>query len=272
MSDMFFQMVDMFMELAREGITNARSPVFCSISFFASIVTIAGFVSIFFYYRRIRISKHCQQKIIIDLIRHFFINCVIIEIIRAKSEKEKFAMRPTDGVFSRFAVLDTDMCLERFSVNSRDFEMIHEIGLLFRNYNIVTGVAEKHFADRKMSNDLKIQVLNDLFFRAVKATKLLFELSKRLKLGVDEATIASLLKAKSATEETKTDSVELATKGLWPAGIEESDILRPRDLFPNHSYYDVRLGLTDIFDLCILQHATSFYFIPANTCEAQTIK
>lgn len=271
MLDMFSQMVDMFMGVIREGFTNASSPAFCSISFLASIVTIAGFVSIFFYYKKIKISKECQQKIINDLIRHFFINCVIIEIIRARLEKEKFAVRPTDGVFSRFAVLDTDMCLDRFSVNSRNFEMIHEISLLFRNYNIVAGVAEKQFADDRIPNELKIQVLNDLFFRAVKATKLLFKLSNCLKLGVDEKKAASFLKEKLVAKEQKADFVELATKGLWPAGIEERDIL-PRNAFPNHPYYDVQLDLTDVFNQCMLQHATSFYFIPADTCEAQTTK
>ncbi|MCM1300536.1 MAG: hypothetical protein NC250_01495 [Alistipes senegalensis] len=249
-----------------------NSPIYCFFSFIASIVTIAGFYSIWSYCQKISISKQCQEKIIIDLIRHFFINCVIVEIIRARVTKEKFAVRPTDGVFSRFAVLDTDMRLERFSVDSQNFETIHKINMLFRNYNIVAGVAEKHFADPTISDHLKIQVLNELFFRAVKATNLLFKLSRCLKLGVDEKMMAELLKGKSEKSETaekKADFVELATNGLWPAGIDENDIL-PRNAFRtrsySHSYYDDEpLALTTVFNESMLQHATSFYFIPVHT-------
>ena len=233
-----------------EIITNDRSPIFCSISFLASIVTIAGFVSIFFYYRKVRISKQCQKKIIIDLIRHFYINCVIVEIIRARLTKEKFTIRPTDGVFSRFAVLDTDMCLDRFSVNSRNFEMMHEICLLFRNYNIVAGVAEKHFADPKISVDLKKQDMIDLFSRAVKVTRLLFVLGESLKLGITKERIVRFLE----------ENLKSAKEGAWPAGIEERDIL-PRDQFDGHSYYD-EMGLGEIFNQRILKHATTFYFAP----------
>ncbi len=273
MLDILHTLCEFITEDLVEIITDDHTRGHCLVSFLASIVTIAGFGSIFFYYLRIKISKHCQKKIIIDLIRHFYINCVIIEIIRARLTKEKFKIRPTDGVFSRFAVLDTDMCLDRFSVNSRNFEMMHEICLLFRNYNIVAGVAEKHFADNRISNDLKIQVLNDLFFRAVKATTLLFKLSKCLKLGVDEKMIADLLKRKSEKEkavENKADFVELATNGLWP-GIEKSDIL-PRNAFRtssySHSYYDDKpWELTDVFNDSMRQHSTSFYFIPVDTCE-----
>jgi len=252
MLDIFFQIINTIIEPIREGFTNASSPAFCAISFLASIVTIAGFGSIFFYYLKIKISKHCQKKIIIDLIRHLYINCVIIEIIRARLTKEKFTIRPTDGVFSRFAVLDTDMCLERFSVNSRNFEMMHEICLLFRNYNIVAGVAEKHFADPKISVDLKKQDMIDLFSRAVKVTKLLFALSDSLKLGITKEMIVRFLE----------ENLKSAKEGAWPAGIKESDIL-PRDKFNDHSYYD-EMGLKQIFDQRILKHATTFYFAPMN--------
>ncbi len=234
-----------------EIITNDSSPVFCSISFLASVVTIAGFVSIFFYYQKIRISKQCQKKIITDLIRHFYINCVIIEIIRAKLTKEKFKIRPTDGVFSRFAVLDTDMCLDRFSVNSRSFERLHEICLLFRNYNIVANVAEKHFADPKISAELKRQDMTDLFSRAVKVTKLLFELSECLKLGITKESIFHFFE----------ENLESAKKGPWP-GIEESDIL-PRDKFDDHSFYD-KMGLEHIFNQRMEKHSTTFYFAPVD--------
>ncbi len=231
-----------------EIITNDHSRGYCLISFLASIVTIAGFVSILVYCQKIRISKQCQKKIIIDLIRHLYINCVIIEIIRAKLTKKKFTIRPTDGVFSRFAVLDTDMCLDRFSVNSRNFVMIHEICLLFRNYNIVAGVAEKHFADPNISVDLKKQDMTDLFSRAVKVTKMLFDLNESLKLGITKESIVRFLE----------QDLRSAKKGPWPEDIGENDIL-PRDKFDDHSYYD-EMGLKQIFDQRMLKHATTFYF------------
>ncbi len=248
MLDILHTLCEFITEDLVEIITDDHTRGHCLVSFLASIVTIAGFGSIFFYYLRIKISKHCQKKIIIDLIRHFYINCVIIEIIRARLTKEKFKIRPTDGVFSRFAVLDTDMCLDRFSVNSRNFEMMHEICLLFRNYNIVAGVAEKHFADPNISVDLKKQDMIDLFSRAVKVTRSLFDLSESLKLGITKESIVLFLE----------QDLQSAKKGPWPEDIVENDIL-PRDKFDDHSYYD-EMGLKQIFNQRMLKHATTFYF------------
>ena len=117
------------------------------LSAISSIVTILGVVAVFVYYRKVRISRNCRRKIILDLTRHLFVNCAIVEATRLCMQRSGGAERPVDGTFLRFAFLEDDTNLERFSLTSKSFDLIHELNLFMRNYNIAAGVAESHFAD-----------------------------------------------------------------------------------------------------------------------------
>lgn len=84
------------------------------LSALSSIVTIAGAVVIFIYYRKVRISRNCRRKIILDLIRHLFVNSAIVEAVRLKMQLSGDTQRPADGTFLRFPFSRTIPILDAF--------------------------------------------------------------------------------------------------------------------------------------------------------------
>ena len=232
-----------FLNAICAGFSKSDSTAFIAVSFIASLVTIGGFLSLIIYYIKRRISKECQKKIILDMIRHLFINCAIVESIRISIRKEDFKIRPNNGVFSKFAFLQSDTELSRFSVNAKNFEILHKVSLFVRNYNIIAEVAERHFEDSNIPNDIKEEELNDLFYRAVVAIECLRDLSKRLNLGISETVIIEFLKEQTSSE---------SGFGRWPINYTREDIpKRTIDSFKEYPYFD-SIGLTDEFNDCII--------------------
>lgn len=220
------------------------------LSAISSIVTILGVVAVFVYYRKVRISRNCRRKIILDLTRHLFVNCAIVEATRLCMQRSGGAERPVDGTFLRFAFLEDDTNLERFSLTSKSFDLIHELNLFMRNYNIAAGVAESHFADPAYPVELKARDLDDLFSRAVKITLCLLDLAKGFKLKVDEPCMVGYLRACKCVDR----------QGIFP--VEEAPCaLPPRDRFDRHGYYD-RIGLAAELDRCILNRLSTFHTVP----------
>lgn len=230
---------------------NSNSALYVFSSFLASIVTIGGAIAIILYLRKRNISRNCQKKIIMDLIRHLFVNCIIIESIRATLIKSKFKLRPTDGVFSRFSILENDTDLGRFSINSKNFDHIHRVSLYLRNYNIAAQFCEQHFSNPAYPDDLRITDLNELFYRAVGTTKRLIELAKKLKLNINEYNIAGLF----------LNDKKIAKEGIYSTLFNEVDI-QERKLFKSHSYYDdMNDKMSKFINECIIKKASSINFI-----------
>ena len=130
-------------DYAFDGWYNKRSSIVSYLTIIASIVTIIGIISIFGSMRRNVISRSCQRRIIIDLIRHFFVNMAIVEAVIHQLENEN--KKPAEGVFARLATLDTDMNLDRFVPNAENYETIHNLSLSMRNYNLYVNMVEEHF-------------------------------------------------------------------------------------------------------------------------------
>lgn len=220
------------------------------LSALSSIVTIAGAVVIFIYYRKVRISRNCRRKIILDLIRHLFVNSAIVEAIRLKMQLSGDTQRPADGTFLRFSFLEDDTNLGRFSLTSKNFDQIHELNLFMRNYNIASEVAERHFADPSYPVELKKRDLDDLFSRAVSITNRLLGLAKRFDLKIDKKCMVRYLRNCKCVEK----------KGIYLTSETLCEPL-PRNGFDKHNYYD-QVGLTSEFDRCILNRFSTFHFVP----------
>lgn len=160
--------------------------LFTLISFIAALVTIMGLVMVVYAIVKNKCSNRCQQKIIEDLLRHFFINNAILETIRIRT-KDDPELRPIDGVFSRFATLDSDVELGRFSNTAYNYELIHKISLKLRNYNITAKIAEEHFHDKNCPMRVMQLDMEALYSRAVSLTEGLVEMCVELNIKLDKA-------------------------------------------------------------------------------------
>lgn len=74
-------------------------------------------------------SRRTQLAIIDDLTRHFLANLMRINNVDNDHT-------PAEIVFRRLAVLSDDLNLNRFTVKTSDYRLVHQIELYTRNYNI----------------------------------------------------------------------------------------------------------------------------------------
>lgn len=232
-----------------QSISTGCSPLFNSISFLASFVTIGGILSLGYYFIRKKISKECQRKVLLDLIRHVFVNCAIVEIVRFKVQRNCGSVRPADGVFLRFAFLDNDVELGRFSVTSKNFEKIHSTCLSMRNYNIAAEVAEKYFSNSETPLDMRLKCLDEVFNRGVEVTKKLVKLGRGMGFDIDVNMVYTMFKCDFESE----------INGIYDKDIFVGDIL-PRNNFKNHSYYD-KAGLTSLMNRNIIARTPTIGFV-----------
>lgn len=217
-------------------------------SFWASIVTIGGVGIVGLYYLKSRISKKCQKKILLDLIRHVFVNCAIIEIIRLRISEENNC-RPADGVLSRFAFLDSDTDLGKFSVSSKNFDEIHSACLSMRNYNVSAVVAERHNSSKDCSYEQRIADLDELFDRGVAVTKKLISLANKMKFNIKVEDI----------KDKFGDDFEKRKQGMYP-NVVLGKTVPLRNKFMNHAYYDEH-GLGNLLERNMRVRASTFGFV-----------
>lgn len=229
-------------------VLSGQSELFNLVSFLASAVTIGGIGAVGLYYYKSRVSRKCQEKILLDLVRHVFVNCAIIEIIRVKLAQDPGCW-PADGVLQRFAFLDNDMDLGRFSVTSANFDKIHSACLSMRNYNVSAMVAERHNADGSCSCEQRIADLDELFDRGVAVTKKLIDLAEELKLDVSIPVISEYLEA----------SLSKSDRGMYDTVVDRKDIMT-RQCFQNHSFFDDK-GLYELMDRCIVVKASTIRIV-----------
>ena len=156
-------------------------------TFTASLVTIVGFATIFYELWKSKTSRECQEKIILDLIRHMFVNSAISEAIRYRLSRNEYEHK--DGVLARFCVLDSDMALTNLPLTAKNYEQLHELQLLLRNYNSVAQYAEKHFADKELSAEQKMKDLDELVSRSVRLTNEFLAYAKHVGLRLDHSTV-----------------------------------------------------------------------------------
>lgn len=166
------------------------------ITILASIATILGSINILRIYREKKVNKDYWRKLIVDLIRHLFINNAIIETIRIKCEGKYNEKHPAEGVFQRFKTLDEDLQLGRFSYNARYYELIHKICIRIRNYNIAAMAAESHFANKDYPEAEKVLALYDIYKRSVDIAADLIELSNKLNCNLSSSVLNSYMTSK----------------------------------------------------------------------------
>lgn len=149
----------------------------------ASAITIASIVLILIEFIRYRRKKRCNGLILQDFIRHLFVNIGIMDVIRIKMEENGNTYDncyPEEGVFKRMTFLTEDCNFAKYATKSKNYNKIHELELLMRNFNITAEVACTHFLSPAISAEAKKRDLNELTIRAVKLIEKFKNLTKIL--------------------------------------------------------------------------------------------
>lgn len=171
------------------------------LSIVASVVTIIGLLALFLDISKRNISKKTQKKIIIDLLRHFMVNNAILESIW-RHRKNKKPQIPIEGTLCRFAALEDDTDIGRFSVKAKYYEKLHNICLSLRNYNSVVCMADKHLHDSNYPQKTLDKELESIFERSIYLTKRLLELSQDVHcFKITEASFAKYVESRYLQKE-----------------------------------------------------------------------
>lgn len=149
------------------------TPMFNWVAFVASVITIIGVVTVIIpviqHVRSTRISRSRKQLILMDMIRHLFVNLAIVEILHEKLEQKGYSYGyPDEGIFRRLAFMPEDCNFHRLSDDADMYDKIHEMELVMRNYNISADVACLHFSNPLIDEETRKRDLEDLAQRSVR--------------------------------------------------------------------------------------------------------
>ena len=234
----------------------------------ASFVTILGLILIFYEYLKYRASKARQELIVKDLIRHLFINAAIMEIVRMKMVGNWEKMHPTEGVFSRFCVLDTDLQLDKIRVKDENYTKLHSVSLTLRNYNIMSELAEKHFNDPHFDPKEKERDLDELWKRTKRVTEKLLELGVYTGLNISTTSVQQFII--NYYEEEKRNRGELPNEEQEELAKKELKI-HPLPRHDDRALFDSTFKLSDIFNYCVKDRYHSIRVVPFTSGPYSTV-
>ncbi|MDR1527802.1 MAG: hypothetical protein LBS46_09090 [Dysgonamonadaceae bacterium] len=203
-------------------------------SLIAALGTIATMVSIWWTYNKRQIQKDVQKNILIDLIRHLYRNKIVVCTLRWKlSEKEKKPHTrktsiekynlcyPSEEHVLKLKILPEDLHLDKFENAPKHYDKLHEMELLFRNYNVEIDVALEHLKQKEMPKEIKERDLGTLEFKSQHLTKKIVELMKELNFQCDDPFIIKILRKKS-TEVLYTDKTDTDGNRIMREKIKEA--------------------------------------------------
>lgn len=224
-------------------------------SFIASIITIIGLIMIGFEISERKSSIRCQKKIMLDLIRHFFTNNAISEVIRLKlSSNDDVTLR--EGILQRYCVLDSDIDLGQLSYSSKSYEHLHSLRVKLRNYNISAMIAEKHFTDSDYPKDKKLADLDDILSRSIRLTEGFISFAKKRNMKLDDAVVKKYIRDYYMDEDR-------IPRWQNEGKIDYSIRIPLREPGTKRAFYDDNYSLSDIEDLLIRERYS--YVVLAET-------
>ena len=205
-----------------------------------------------------RIDKECQRRLLMDIIRHLYRNKVCTLAMQMKFEKAP-GTYPSEEHFLKLQLLPKDLYLEQFYKEPAKFDLLHELEMLFRNYNTEIEVAMKHIADPLIDDATKrrdfgtlrfkpdylsfeiLKVMNHIWKDRKQGTEGILDSNKDLstKNAVDMAEIIREKQEKNKRNNARVENWGEIDKRLLESDKETDKFYIP--LFSNDSDYDTRL-------------------------------
>ncbi len=142
------------------------STVISLIAIIASLVTVFGFVSILFEFINNYKSKKCKKVLIRDLIRHFFSNSSIIEVVRLNQGRFRFKGFLDPSIFKRLPTLEQDILFNNYYLDPDNYYLIHRISQKIRNYNVTSEIVSERFNRQDIDIEVKKADLLELLDRS----------------------------------------------------------------------------------------------------------
>lgn len=112
-----------------------------------------------------KITKEGQIGLLVDYVRHFYTNLVIMVSVNEKLGRRFSTHYPSQEHFRKLTVDLEVLHPEAFFHSKEKYELVHKLLVLVRNYNIEVGVAEEHVCSRDVFAEAKERDINTLIFK-----------------------------------------------------------------------------------------------------------
>lgn len=127
-----------------------------------SIAAIALFIAFMTWMSQKRTEKNTlqinpegQERILLDIIRHLYANMVATVTLTTLLRDCGFSKYPSEEHLLKLKVDPSYLHPELFSNKSNEYERLHNLIVLFRNYNVEIDTALLHFKDRTLARNVK---------------------------------------------------------------------------------------------------------------------
>ncbi len=149
------------------------------LSLVAAVGTLFTFYAIRKESKQQEINKEFQRKIISDLIRHFYRNKIVINAIaivyktniKNKKNETEEDQECFDSIYAseehllKLKVLPEDLRFEKFNTTPQYYDLLHQLEIKFRNFNIEVETALLHSKNRNIPSVTKLRDLETLDFK-----------------------------------------------------------------------------------------------------------
>lgn len=112
-----------------------------------------------------KVSKDTQVGLLIDYIRHFYANLVVVNAIKIKMGDEFDTQYPSQEHILKLAIDYEALHPEAFFRHKDEYNTIHDLLLLVRNFNIEVDVANLHLSSQDVATVAKRRDLNTLMIK-----------------------------------------------------------------------------------------------------------
>lgn len=171
----------------RLGRTDADELTNLLLSAFAALGTVLTWQAIRRESKQQQIKRTFQSKILSDLIRHMYRNKVCICATHRKLQEEGFdRYYPSEEHLLKLKLLPEDLRFDRFDNTPDFYDILHELELKFRNFNIEVDVSLEHLKQQNIDEKTKIRDLEVLEFKSQLLTSDIINLMHTLKLPIVE--------------------------------------------------------------------------------------
>ena len=130
-----------------------------------------------------------QQWKLEDLPRHFYRNivctCALILKYRDEGDEKKRKRYPSESNLKKLQTLPDDVFLpidinKNRTPEENPYKYMHELKLLFRNYNVEVDVASEHLSRKNIDDKTIEQDFDNLLFKPINLIRKTFDYEKRL--------------------------------------------------------------------------------------------
>lgn len=112
-----------------------------------------------------KLSQDTQRNLLLDLVRHLYRNLVVTFTLKRKLEDIEFKGYPSEEHLMKLKIPMENIHLESFYGNGKKYEVMHNLYLNLRNYNVEIDAVCKHLKDANINKEIKIRDIKTLIFK-----------------------------------------------------------------------------------------------------------